>query len=331
MNLSDFISKFPDESSCKDHWRQKREKQGVICKNCNCTENRWVPSLEMWECKKCRYRTSLKSGTIMENSNLPIKDWYLAIHLLTSTKKSFSSKELQRQLGRKRYEPVLAMRHKIMNAMGLRDDLYVLKEQVELDDAFFETFENKTKEEIEKEHKSKEDEKLKRGRGSQRQGKVVVMVESVEIEEDKNNNKYSKPKKIRYIKMDLVENLKKKTINEITQKKIDTTSKIVTDKSTSYVDFKNNFAEHKSVISKYPEAKTEDLVWIHTIISNAKRLILGVYHSVGKGYLQNYLNEFCYKLNRRYFGKNIFDRLIIASITTQHYKVQQIRYNWKNG
>jgi len=31
--------------------------------------------------------------------------------------------------------------------------------------------------------------------------------------------------------------------------------------------------------------------------------------------LQLYLNEFVYKLNRRYFGKRIFDRLVIASIT----------------
>ncbi|MDR2962323.1 MAG: IS1595 family transposase, partial [Bacteroidales bacterium] len=33
-------------------------------------------------------------------------------------------------------------------------------------------------------------------------------------------------------------------------------------------------------------------------------------------YLQLYLNEFVYKLNRRYFGEHLFDRLIVASITS---------------
>ncbi|MBP7173715.1 MAG: IS1595 family transposase, partial [Cloacibacterium sp.] len=32
-------------------------------------------------------------------------------------------------------------------------------------------------------------------------------------------------------------------------------------------------------------------------------------------YLQLYLNEFIYKLNRRYFGDSLFERLIIANIT----------------
>ncbi len=32
------------------------------------------------------------------------------------------------------------------------------------------------------------------------------------------------------------------------------------------------------------------LPWVHTVISNAKRLFLGIHHSIGKGYLQNYLN-----------------------------------------
>ncbi|MFT5736985.1 MAG: hypothetical protein ACJAU2_000215, partial [Maribacter sp.] len=55
--------------------------------------------------------------------------------------------------------------------------------------------------------------------------------------------------------------------------------------------------------------------WVHITISNAKRNFVGTYPKIKKKYLQLYLNEFVYKLNRRYFGEKIFDRLVIANIT----------------
>ncbi|HHT28871.1 transposase, partial [Petrimonas mucosa] len=55
--------------------------------------------------------------------------------------------------------------------------------------------------------------------------------------------------------------------------------------------------------------------WVHTAISNAKRQLLGVYYKIKPEYLQYYLNQFCYKFNRRYFGENQFERLLIAAVT----------------
>lgn len=72
----------------------------------------------MYQCKKCRYRTSLRSGTIMEASKLPFQYWFIAMYLMSCTKRSISVYELQRQLGHKRYEPIWAMMHKIHSAMG---------------------------------------------------------------------------------------------------------------------------------------------------------------------------------------------------------------------
>lgn len=57
--------------------------------------------------------------------------------LLTATKKGFSSKEIQRQLGLKRYEPVWAMIHKLRKAMGNRDDRYTLEGMIEMDEGYF--------------------------------------------------------------------------------------------------------------------------------------------------------------------------------------------------
>ncbi|MDR0754790.1 MAG: IS1595 family transposase, partial [Prevotellaceae bacterium] len=42
-------------------------------------------------------------------------------------------------------------------------------------------------------------------------------------------------------------------------------------------------------------------------------------------YLQNYLHEFCYKFNRRYFGEQLFDRLLIAAVSYKN----QFMYNIK--
>jgi hypothetical protein len=60
------------------------------------------------------------------------------------------------------------------------------------------------------------------------------------------------------------------------------------------------------------ETTNTTLKWVHIAISNAKRNLLGVYHKVKGKYLQLYLDEFCFKLNRRYFGERLFDRMVIA-------------------
>ena len=90
------------------------------------------------ECKSCKFRTSLKSGTIMEYSKLPLQYWLLAMALMSMTKKGMSALELQKQLSHKRYEPIWAMMHKIRLAMGAREDKYKLHDWVELDHGFFE-------------------------------------------------------------------------------------------------------------------------------------------------------------------------------------------------
>lgn len=104
----------------------------------------------------------------MQNSKLPYRYWLITIHLLTCTKKSFSTEELRLQLGHKRYQPIWEMTNKLRDVMGKRDNLYQLTGETELDDGFFST-------EIPQEHKN---EPLKRGRGSQSKTKVLVMAES---------------------------------------------------------------------------------------------------------------------------------------------------------
>lgn len=310
MNLLNFSAQFPDEDSCKAKWREYREKIGVVCPKCGSKEHYWKADKENYECKHCQYRQSLRSNTVMHGSQLPFMYWFAAIHLLTSTKKSFSACELQRQLGHSTYNPIWAMLHKLRLAMGKRDAEYTLNNVIELDEGFFST-------EIPEEEKSKP---LKRGRGSQKKSKVLVMAESIPVEG--KVTKGGKPRKVGHIKMFVIDNLKSETIDEKVNRYIKKDSTIDSDDSTSYTNLKNLVEKHRpKVIPKEDVGKV--LPWVHIAISNAKRLLLNTFHDIQPEFLQSYLNEYCYMFNRRYLGEMKFDRLMVAAASYKN----EFRYN----
>jgi len=220
--------------------------------------------------------------------------------LMSATKKGFSSKEIQRQLGLKRYEPVWAMVHKLRKAMGNRDARYTLEGMIEMDEGYFTV-------------ESSEIEKAKGGRGRGAAGKsnVAIMAESIPLENLETGEKSSQ---CRYFKAKVLTDHKADEINETVKESIDEKSIVFTDKSTSYIDIADYVELHITEKSNEQTTK-ETLKWVHITISNAKRNLLGNYHKIKGKYLQLYLNEFVYKLNRRYFGEKLFERVIIANIT----------------
>lgn len=305
MNLLNFIGQYPDEDSCKLKLKAIRDKEGVVCRHCGSKDHYWKSDKWQYECKTCKTRTTLRSGTVMHGSQLPFRYWFVAMHLLTSTKKSFSAIELQRQLGHKYYEPIWTMLHKLRLAMGKRDGQYELSGQIELDEGFFAT-------EIKQEDKDKP---LKRGRGSQKKTKVLVMAESKEVEG--KVTKKGKPRKVGFIKMQVIPNLKAETINEQITTNISDKATLITDDSTSYTDLETLVEKHQAQV--IPKEKVgEVLPWVHLAISNAKRILLDIHHNIKPEFLQGYLNEFCYKFNRRYFGEAMFDRLLLVSATSKN-------------
>jgi transposase-like protein len=261
----------------------------------------WKKDKEMYECSFCGFRTSLKSGTVMHKSKLPYRYWLLAFHLITATKKGFSSKEIQRQLGHKRYQPIWSMVHKIRACMGTQDDGYTLCGTLELDEGFFSV-------EVPQE---KKDEPKKRRRGSQSKSVVLVMVESIPDDEHPDEGK---GRKSGYLKMKVLPDLKSETVTEMVREHVSSEASLDTDASTSYVHLKEVVSEHRpaKVVDKKQTGKV--FPWVHVAIANAKRWLLANHHDIKKEYLQFYLNEFCYKFNRRYFGENLLDRLMIAAI-----------------
>lgn len=297
MKIYEFTQNFPDENSCRMHFKAFREREGIVCKKCSCTKHYWLQSKWQWQCSECRFRTTLRSGTIMEAAKLPFYKWYLCMAFMSSTKKGISALEMQRQIGHRRYRTIWVMMHKIRVGMGKRDDKYTLNGGIELDEGYFEIVTPNTI-------------KLKRGRGSQSKTNVAVMAESTPLEDIETGEKSSQ---FRYAKMKTLTSHKSTEINDVATKNIGKESIIITDKSTSYEDFSSFFDTHISFKSDKKTTKTT-LKWVHVTISNAKRNLLGVYHMIASDYLQNYLNEFCYRLNRRYFGENLFNRMVIAVV-----------------
>lgn len=106
MTILKFLEEYPTEVSCRSDFRMKREQEGIICKKCKSKDHYFLNSKEQWQCKKCRFRTTLRSGSRMENSNLPVRTWYLAMAFMSFSKKGLSAHELQRQLEHNRYATV---------------------------------------------------------------------------------------------------------------------------------------------------------------------------------------------------------------------------------
>lgn len=220
--------------------------------------------------------------------------------LISVTKKGFSTKEIQKQLGLKRYEPVWAMVHKLRKAMGNRDARYTLERMIEFDEGYF-TVESS---EVEKS-------KGKRGRGAAGKQNVAISAESIPLEDIVTGEA---SKHCRYFKAKVLQTHKKQEATEELKSSIEASTIVFSDQSTSYVDIADYVELHITEKSNKQTTK-ETLQWVHITISNAKRNLLGNYHKIKGKYLQLYLNEFIYKLNRRYFGEKLFDRLVIAAIT----------------
>lgn len=238
----------------------------------------------------------------MQASNLPFRHWFIALYLMTSDKKTISAYHVQREIGHKYYEPIWAMMHKIRKSMGQRDEKYLLSGQVEVDEGFFETL-------VPKEEK---EDPRKRGRGSQKQTMAMVFAESEEVEDPK----IGRPnRRCRYFKMVVCPNFDAEQAKQVIEKSTRKGVSLVSDGHSVYKKLKAEGMNLSWEVTPKEEAHIK-LPWVHSSIGNLKRILKGVFHHSDQQYLQSYLDEFCFKLNRRYFGKRLFKRGLVAMTLT---------------
>jgi len=256
---------------------------------------------------------------VPENTNLPIRYWLMAIHLMSVTKKGFSALEMQRLTGHKRYEPVWYMLHKIRRIMGKRDAAHQLSGHIETDEGFFERVDDKGATTTNKQKTAPEgDRGNKRGRGSEKQAKVLAMAGS---KPSKEGPKKGKPdRKAGYLKMKAMGDLKASGTNETIKKDVKAGTSAQTDGYRGYNKLKEVLAKHAVIVEPDKKKAAKLFPWANRTISNASKVPLCNHHNgINNNFVQNCLDEFCYKFNRRYFGDKLFDRLVVAALGTTWY------------
>lgn len=307
MNLIEIAAIAGNENDSRTYWKSLREQQGIVCKKCGGKNHHWLHINEEWSCNSCDFRTSLKSGTIMENSKLPYHYWLHAIYMILSTKKGVSALAIQRQLGSKRYEPIWFMCQKIRLTMGSRDNSYDLNGDVEMDEAFITVMENI--EDRPEKNPDGDTPPLSRGRGSERKQSIAVMAAT---EKRKLKNGTSRTC-LKYLKIKLLFDCQAETIREMVQKHINPNSTLLTDGHPSYKKLGKEVARHVATVCP-PKLASKVLPVVHLAISNLKRKLNGIHHCISRGYLQCYLDEFCYKINRNWAGLQLFERFVNIAV-----------------
>lgn len=199
----------------------------------------------------------------MQNSNLSFLIWYKTMCLMSVTKKGFSAKEIQKQLGLKRYEPVWAMVHKLRKAMGNRDAKHSLEGKIEFEEGYFTVGSSEIKQQ-----------KGIRGKGAVGKQNVAVMAESTSLEDLETGKK---EKHVRFFKAKVLAGHDGNEIDQVVQEAIDDQRIVFTDKSASYIDIAE-FVELHVMEKSSKETTEETLKWVHIAISNAKRNLLENYH-----------------------------------------------------
>lgn len=327
------------------YFRDVRLSQGVTCPKCGSKVSKWMQGRKVFQCPSCGCNIPLTKGTVMEHSKLSIRTWFYAMHLMTSIKQVLSAKEVQYQLRIEQYPPVWLMMMKLRSIMGKRDAIYQLSDEVELDEAFFPI----------RVPEDARGEDIKRGAGSQQQAKVLVIVESKPVDKIlfeylskatphsmENAGKLSKkakglsvPKAVHYLKMFVVDNLSSETLDKIVRKHVERDTVIVTDGSSSHTKFREYFKSHERHIEyDVDEVIKTNLPWVHIVIGRCRDGIAAIHGEVDKQFLQLYLNEFCWKFNRRFFRDStepkydLFDRLVkISACYTSNIKWRDYNFD----
>ncbi len=126
MSVAEFERMFPDEEACCAYLVGRRWPKGVRCPRCGAKEptelkgNPWH-----WQCYACgkptSYRFSHIAGTIFENTNKPLRDWFKVTHLILTSKKGMSSRQIGRYMGFGSVKTAWLMGHKIRTALIERD------------------------------------------------------------------------------------------------------------------------------------------------------------------------------------------------------------------
>jgi transposase-like protein len=270
--LTEFTDYFQDEKTCVDAFTQIRFRNGEYCPHCGHTHVHKFSDGKRYRCAKCKQDFTIKTKSIFGESKLPIRKWFIAIYLLTTTSKGMSSVQLAKHVGVCQ-KTAWFMAHRIRQAT--QQGKGQLFGTIEMDECYIGGLEKNK-------HASKRKQNT-RGRSTSVKMPVVGMVQ-----------------RGGEIRATAVSDCSMRTIESqlVTNAKIG--SRIHTDDFLSYARV-GRFFPHKTIAhgaGKYVDGDVHTNT-IESFWALFKRGYHGVYHQMSRKHLQRYLNEFAFRFNRR--------------------------------
>lgn len=262
---------FPDDAACRDYLDWLRWPAGFSCPSCGCTTS-WELCRGERRCAGCRRRVSRTAGTIFQDTRTPLTVWFAAAWQLTTQKNGISALGLKRVLGLRSYQTAWAMLHRYRSAM-VRPGRERLNGDVEVDETSFGGVKPG-----------------KRGRGAA--GKVLV---AIAVEQ-------RSPKGFGRTRMQVISDATSETLREFLLGNVEPGAVVISDGLGSYSGACGEDYRHKPFNVRASGLPAHvPLPGVHRVASLAKRWLLGTHQgAVEDDHIQAYLNEFCFRFNRRH-------------------------------
>jgi hypothetical protein len=305
MSLLEFQQLFPDEQACRSYLEKRRWGNGFCCSRCGGKAASIIKTRGKHQCLGCGYQESLTANTIFHKTRTPLYKWFWMIFLLSNHKKPPSTLQIQKDLEIGSYKTAWKMSHVIRVAMASETRQEKLAGLIELDDAYFGGAARGGR----------------RGRGAEGKKGVIIAVSKTE----RRDKKGQRPQKIAF---ETVEgNIDAEAIDRLSQRQIEKGSTVATDAfaaNAAALRRRTGEIDHEPMkLGADPQKIQAHLGWVHILLSNAKRLLLGIHHFVAPKNLIGYLGEYSWRFNRRYC-KNIFHQLIESCLKQSPVTLKEI-------
>ena len=263
------MDKFNCDDTCREALEKIRWPHGPTCIRCGLVGVPELPGGGIYQCASCCYQFSVTAGTIMHDSHLPLRKWFLAIYLMCESKKGISANQMMRTLGIGSYRTAWYLCHRIREAMG--NDPFTgptLLGVVEVDETLVG---GKAK-----------------GRGRAYKGNKTWVAGAIQ-----RGGK---------IRLERIPNVKRHTLHEFIGRTIkDEAEAIYTDDLKSYLGIADDDTRHETVNHSNEEWVVGDVHTnnIENVWSLFKRSLVGTFHKMSKKHMDRYLEELEWRHNNR--------------------------------
>lgn len=272
-NLIDLMDFFKTEMDCVKYLYNRRIKNNIPCHYCGCNDSYLPKNNTRIRCRKCKSQYSVRVGTIFQDSNVPLRKWFIAMYIYLSHKKGISSCQLAKDITVSQ-PTAWFMLHRLRHIS--KDFFHNEFDGItEVDEAYF--------------------------GGKEGNKHTVNKFKSVKTAVMGLVNRDTK--QVRAIS---IPNADKENLLPKIGCNVKMGSTIVTDTYHAYKDLKNNYKHHtiKHSAKEYVRLDSRIAFKIHTntiegFWSQVKRGIYGIYHWASKKHINNYLNEFSFRYNTK--------------------------------